>query len=83
MKMQSANPNQSAVSLRKKPRSRRSYSSTLTMERDFQKGRLTEADLEEFQKSIIEFNKKRQYRTLAVFAMIVLSMGVAWYLFLY
>ncbi|APU69671.1 MAG: hypothetical protein VX712_05280 [Bacteroidota bacterium] len=53
------------------------------MERDFQKGRLTEADLEEFQKSIIEFNKKRQYRTLAVFAMIVLSMGVAWYLFLY
>ncbi len=47
------------------------------------KNRLTEADLEEFRQDIIRFNKQKQYKVLAITAVIFLIIGAAWFFLLY
>ena len=46
------------------------------------KSRLTNNDLEKFRQDIIRFNKQKQYKVLAISAMIFIALGAAWYLWL-
>lgn len=80
--MQSANTKESAIELRERKtgiRAGRAKAKAIPLI----KSRLTDADLEEFRRDIIRFNKQKQYKVLAISALIFIAIGTAWLMWLY
>lgn len=80
--MQSANTKESAIKLRERKtgiRAGRAKAKAIPLT----KSRLTDADLEEFRRDIIRFNKQKQYKVLAISALIFIAIGTAWLMWLY